>query len=583
MNLNFDEKEFGKLLKAYIMIGSNKILNRKIIFISLALIVVFCCVDCKKESIIKVLILSGKNNHEWQKTTTVLAKIYQDSRLFIVNVTESPDTLTYKALKKFDVIVSNWNSWPDNNFRMPGEWEMDFEKYVNEGGGVVSIHAGASSFYSWNIYHAIGIGRWGKETHHGEQTRVKVHGFDQTHPVTKGFSDFYIFDEIWEKTDIFPGAKALASVSGADEKDGHLISEPALFSNQTGRGRSFFTTLGHNERALLNSGLQVILLRATQWTAHREISIEPPADLKDSSITGGNILSWKQSDTTLSLISNSDILWQFNFMNRFGKPYFHPVRIKNSTLTSVSPADHPWHLGLWFSWKFINGVNYWEYLDDFKSEGSGYRSAGVTQIQKIDIRKNPDFSADISMEILYHPVNDKAVMTEIRNTHVSMPYNDGSYYIDEEYIFNPVIDEVVLDRTPIEGEPEGKSWGGYAGLSVRFNQDFTSPEIIVQSESKDYRKGNWLYMGFNTLTAEKAGICVLRNSQFATPTTSWYIINDPLTPFYYYSPSVLFDGKIILRKGETLRLKYRVWILSGQIEKEKIQAKYDEYLKNILK
>ena len=56
--------------------------------------------------------------------------------------------------------------------------------------------------------------------------------------------------------------------------------------------------------------------------------------------------------------------------------------------------------------------------------------------------------------------------------------------IDYEYIFNPLIDEVILDRTPIEGEPEGKSWGGYAGLSIRFNQDYTSPEIIVPSESK---------------------------------------------------------------------------------------------------
>ena len=563
------------------MFGGNKILNRQTILLSLAFMVIFCCVDCKKEGSIKVLILSGKNNHEWQKTTPLLVKIYKDSRLFIVNVTENPDTLTYSALKKFDVIVSNWNSWPDNDFRMTREWERDFERYVKEGGGVISLHAGASSFYTWNEYHKIGIGRWGKETHHGEQTRGKVYGFDQKHPVTKGFRDFYIQDEIWEKTDICQGSKALASVTANDEKDGHLLSEPALFVNQIGKGRSFFTTLGHNERALLNTGLQAILIRAAQWTAHRKISTEPPADLKDNLIIGSNILSWKQSDTTLSLISNSDIIWQFNFRNRFGKPYFHPVRVNNSTLTSVCPSDHPWHLGLWFSWKFINGVNYWEYLDDFKSESTGFRSAGVTRLQKLDLHKNPDFSADIRMELLYHPVNDRVVMTEIRNSHISSPFNDGSYYIDEEYIFNPMIDEVILDRTPIEGEPEGKSWGGYAGLSIRFNQDFTSPEIIFPSERIDYRKGTWFYMGFNTLTGEKAGICILRNPQFTTPTTSWYVIDEPLTPFYYNSPSLLFDGKIILKRGESLHLKYRVWVLPGQIEKENIQSRYDKYLKNI--
>jgi len=54
-----------------------------------------------------------------------------------------------------------------------------------------------------------------------------------------------------------------------------------------------------------------------------------------------------------------------------------------------------------------------------------------------------------------------------------------------------------------------------------------------------------------------------------------------LTPFYYNSPSLLFDGKIILKRGETLHLKYRVWVLPGQIEKENIQSRYDKYLKNI--
>ena len=76
------------------------------------------------------------------------------------------------------------------------------------------------------------------------------------------------------------------------------------------------------------------------------------------------------------------MIWQFNFNNRFGMPYFHPLCINNSVLTSASPPDHPWHLGFWFSWKFIDGINYWEYLDDFKSEETGYKSAGITEIIK---------------------------------------------------------------------------------------------------------------------------------------------------------------------------------------------------------
>ena len=530
------------------------------------------------DKLIKVLILSGKNNHEWQKTTPLLVETFREAKCFITKVTDLPDTLNYKEWKKYDVVVSNWNTWPDNDIRMTREWENDFLRYVKEGGGVVSIHAGASSFYGWNEYHQIGIGRWGKETKHGAQTKGKVTEFDQTHPITKGLGNFYITDEIWEKTDIYPGSKVLASVSGTDAKDGHSISEPAVFVSSLGEGRCFYTTLGHNERALLNSGLKTILLRATQWAAGREVSIEVHAGLKEVTTSAPMNLHWLQSDTSLVLMNSADIIWQYNFNNRFGKPYFHPVMAKNSELTCLSPPDHSWHLGLWFSWKYINGINYWEYLNDFKTSGSGYKSEGITEIKKTTIDKNSDFSVNILMELSYHPANGGNVMTEKRNIRVSPPFEDGSYTIDFEYIFKPLIDEVILDRTPIEGEPEGKSWGGYAGLSIRFNQDYTAPEIITPTEKENYRKNDWIYMGFNTLTGERAGMCIMQNPAYTVSSTSWYVINDPEIPFFYFSPAILFDRKIVLKKEESLHLKYRVWILPGSVLKADLQAKFDQYM-----
>jgi type 1 glutamine amidotransferase len=551
-----------------------------IIMIAASIFLYCSCMKRSNDDLIKVLILSGRNNHEWQKTTPLIDKIYKDTRLFSVNITDIPDTLTYNELKKFDVVVSNWNTWPDNNMRLSKKWEDDFLRYVREGGGTVFIHAGASSFYGWNSYHQVGIGRWGKETKHGQQTIGKITGFVGNHPITKGLLDFYIFDELWEKTDIYPEAQPLASVTATDLKDGHLINEKAVFINQTAKGRSFYTTLGHNERALLNSGLQTLLLRATQWVAHRNVTIEPPADIRESTISGETKLNWEQSDTTLVLKNNSDKVWQFNFNNRFGKPYFHPLCVNNSVLTCAVPPDHPWHLGFWFSWKFINGVNYWEYMDNYKSEETGYRSAGITETVKCEINKNPDFSADIRMDLRYHPADSEAVMTEIRNIHISKPFNDGSYFIDHENVFSPIAEVVDLDRTPTEGEPDGKSWGGYAGLSIRFSQDYTSPVVIAPDENEKYKKNNWVYMGFNTLSGDTAGICILQDMKFTTSTTSWYIINNPDIPFFYYSPAVLFDGRIKLEKGKQLHLKYRIWIISGKTDKDKLDAKYDASVKN---
>ena len=215
-------------------------------------------------------------------------------------MSDKPDTLTYNSLRKYNVLVSNWNSWPDTSFRMSKKWENDLLKYVRNGGGIVFFHAGASSFYGWNEYHKMGIGRWGKDTNHGIPTKGKVYGFDQTHPITKGFKDFFIIDEIWEKTDIYPGISALASVTAADEKDGHQINESAVFVNQTGKGRSFYTILGHDERALLNSGLQTLLLRAAQWCAGRTVTIPPPVEFTGKDNYAGNIFTWEETDTSVA-------------------------------------------------------------------------------------------------------------------------------------------------------------------------------------------------------------------------------------------------------------------------------------------
>ena len=85
-------------------------------------------------------------------------------------------------------------------------------------------------------------------------------------------------------------------------------------------------------------------------------------------------------------------------------------------------------------------------------------------------------------------------------------------------------------------------------------------------------------MGFSTLNGEQARVCILQNLKYTTATTSGYVINNPEIPFCYYVPAILFDGKIILKKGEALHLKYRVWILPGKTGKEDLQAKYDKYM-----
>ena len=93
------------------------------ISIVIIIVVAFVLSGFKGPDKIKVLILSGRNNHDWKTTTPKLKHIYEESGLFVVEVTNKPETLNPDELSNYDVIVSNWNSFPEKDVRWPAELE----------------------------------------------------------------------------------------------------------------------------------------------------------------------------------------------------------------------------------------------------------------------------------------------------------------------------------------------------------------------------------------------------------------------------------------------------------------------------
>ena len=62
-----------------------------------------------KPGLLRVLILSGRNNHDWRTTTPVLRKILAESRRFDVRVEEEPAGITAHTLAPYDLLVIDYN------------------------------------------------------------------------------------------------------------------------------------------------------------------------------------------------------------------------------------------------------------------------------------------------------------------------------------------------------------------------------------------------------------------------------------------------------------------------------------------
>lgn len=289
---------------------------------------------------------------------------------------------------------------------------------------------------------------------------------------------------------------------------------------------------------------------------------------------------WEQSDSTILLLDGKHIVWQYNFRDMHQKPHFNPVNLGRNNITCVGPDDHPWHAGQWFSWKFINGINYWEYVNK-----QTYRSEGVTHVRDIVFKPEADFSALIKLSIVYHPVDGEDVLLENRKIHISAPGADGKLSMDYSFYFEALVDSVEIGRTPIEGEPNGQSWGGYGGLSLRFNQSFKDVETLSgwRGETEHAEKGKWFYMGFTGVDGKKIGSQIIISPESNRSRSAWYVTKDEQIPFHYFGPAYVYYKPVVIIKGDFLKLSYRINHLPGSVSFEQLEQEsrdYDNQFKN---
>jgi type 1 glutamine amidotransferase/HEAT repeat protein len=226
------------------------------------------------EPLLRVLLLTGQNNHDWAQTTPKLKAILAASGRFTVELTNRPDLCNANTFSRYDVLVSDWNNWGDAKIKeWPAQTREDFLSFIRKGGGLVAVHAGGASFFDWPDYQKVTGGSWGKNTGHGAIHSFEVKPVDPEHPVTRGLKPFRTADELWHRTAKEPGARVLATAFSATERGGSGQDEPVLFVTEFGRGRGVTLLLGHQASAMEAAGFQALLLRAAEWAATGKVTI----------------------------------------------------------------------------------------------------------------------------------------------------------------------------------------------------------------------------------------------------------------------------------------------------------------------
>lgn len=321
-------------------------------------IILVACGTEKKETVaqpptkLKALIIDGQNNHYvWPKTTMMMKDYLEQTELFTVDIERMDsvwlgikynesrpeaytmfiekyplDDKTYRLSKNpvqtsdfsidfndYDVIISNLGAlsplWPEKT-------REAFESYMNNGGGLVVIHAANNPWGAWDEFNKmIGLGAWGGRDEKtgpyvyyneaGEVVRDSTNGvcashgpeyeFQLTtrapeHPIMKGLPEKWLHtqDELYERMrGPFENATILATAFADVEKNappwdpnvkGLGQHVPQLMAIEYGKGRVFHSTLGHFDYSMECVGFITTFQRGAEWAATGSVTQKVPKD-----------------------------------------------------------------------------------------------------------------------------------------------------------------------------------------------------------------------------------------------------------------------------------------------------------------
>lgn len=262
---------------------------------------------------IRVLIVDGYGNHDWQRTTALTRGVLDRAGIFETKVSTVPAKADDPALaawlpvfRDYDVVIQTCNDLNGNGPMWPAPARTAFEAFVKEGGGVFVLHSGNNAFAGWEEYNRmIGLG-WRKKdygtalkvandgsierippgqgagTSHGARTDRVIHRLGD-HPIHAGMPREWKTPLIEVYTHARGPAEQLEVLSWAEDP-ATSVRWPIEWTVNYGKGRIYTSTFGHVWRDEVDpvdlrcAGFQTLLVRALQWLAQRPVTAPVPED-----------------------------------------------------------------------------------------------------------------------------------------------------------------------------------------------------------------------------------------------------------------------------------------------------------------
>jgi hypothetical protein len=272
------------------------------------------------------------------------------------------------------------------------------------------------------------------------------------------------------------------------------------------------------------------------------------------------VITADKTDGKIDFYINGKLFTSYTFSENEKYPFFFPVNgPSNASVTSMRNANYPHHSSLFFGCDRVNGGNYWQ---------EGVERGQIVSL-RVNILETGGEKAVIENECIWKREQADAPIKDKRRITISAPSAD-KFQIDFDITMEMLMD-VTIEKT------------NHSLFSARIDPDLAviNGGTMIDSEGNSGEKGtfgklaDWIDC-YGTRMNKSEGIAILQH-----PSNYWYPSPWFTRDYGFFSPTPMFwppnNKNITLKKGESVKLRFRVIVHSGDHKEAKIADEFEKY------
>jgi hypothetical protein len=265
-------------------------------------------------------------------------------------------------------------------------------------------------------------------------------------------------------------------------------------------------------------------------------------------------------NSKIDILINNNLFTSYVLSQDEKYPFFFPVNgPSNASVTSLRNANYPHHSSLFFGCDRVNGGNYWQ---------EGLERGQIISI-RADIIESGNDKVIIENECIWRRPNASAPIKDTRKITITAPSKEV-FQIDFDVTLEMLMD-VVIEKTNhslFSGRMDADLAVINGGTMINSNGEKGEKETFG-------KKAAWIDF-YGKRGDKQEGMAILQH-----PSNEWYPAPWFTRDYGFFSPTPMYwpqnDKETNLKKGQTIKLKYRVLVHSGDTSTAKIAEQFEKY------